>query len=89
MSALDLLAKLTSTPGVPGREHRIRQLILDEIGAIFDEISVDPLGSIIAVKKPAPKRARQPKSRCALCWLRIWTKLVSSSRILTKRAFST
>ena len=61
MSALDLLAKLTTTPGVPGREHRIRQLILDEIGAIFDEISVDPLGSIIAVKKPAPKKGKAAK----------------------------
>ena len=61
MSALDLLKKLTTTPGVPGREHRIRQLILDEIGDIFDEICIDPLGSIIAVKKPAPKKGKVAK----------------------------
>ena len=61
MSALDLLKKLTTTPGVPGREHRIRQLILDEIRDIFDEICIDPLGSIIAIKKPAPKKGKVAK----------------------------
>ena len=48
MSPFELLERLTTTPGIPGREHRIRALILKEIEEIFDEISVDPLGSIIA-----------------------------------------
>lgn len=52
---IKLLEKLCTTPGVPGREHRVRDLILKEIKGIFDEVSVDPLGSIIAVKKPNPK----------------------------------
>lgn len=47
-----LLKKLTTTPGIPGREHRVRQLILKQIDGLFEEIRVDAMGSIIAVKKP-------------------------------------
>ncbi|MEM9020836.1 MAG: M20/M25/M40 family metallo-hydrolase [Planctomycetota bacterium] len=56
-----LLEKLCTTPGVPGREHRIRDLILKEIKPIFDDISTDPLGSIIAVKHPNPKPVKGKK----------------------------
>ena len=56
MATLKLLEKLTTTAGVPGREHRIRKLILDEIGDIFDTVRVDPLGSIIAVKNPRAQK---------------------------------
>ena len=56
MSPFELLERLTTTPGIPGREHRIRALILKEIEEIFDDISVDPLGSIIARKDPLTKK---------------------------------
>ena len=49
---MELLEKLTQTPGVPGRESRIRDLILQEIEGLFDEVSIDPMGSVIAVRKP-------------------------------------
>lgn len=48
---MDLLEKLTQTPAVPGRESRIREVILAEIQGLCDEVSIDPMGSIIAVKK--------------------------------------
>ena len=48
---MELLAKLSTTPGVPGREDRVRDLILKEIEGLFDDVSVDPMGSIIAVRK--------------------------------------
>lgn len=47
---MQLLEKLTQTPGVPGREGRVRDLILKEIEGLFDDVSVDPMGSIIAVR---------------------------------------
>jgi len=47
---MELLEKLTQAPGVPGREGRVRELILQEIKGLFDEVSVDPMGSIIAVR---------------------------------------
>ena len=50
---IKLLEKLCLTAGVPGREYRITELIKREIKGLFDSVTVDPLGSIIAVKKPS------------------------------------
>ena len=41
----DLLKRLCETPGVPGREHRVRALIESEIGDLFDSVVTDPMGS--------------------------------------------
>ena len=46
---MKLLEKLTATPGIAGREHRVRDLILKETRTLFDEVRVDPLGSVIGV----------------------------------------
>jgi len=62
MPNLKLLEKLTTTAGVPGREHRVRKLILKEIDGLFDKVSVDPLGSIIAVKKANPSSGKPAKT---------------------------
>jgi endoglucanase len=63
MKDIKLLEKLSLTPGVPGREHRVRDLILKEIEGIFDSVSVDPLGSIIAVRKPRlPRGKKAPRT---------------------------
>ncbi len=45
-----LLERLLVTPGVPGREHRIRALVLEELEGLADAVSVDALGSVLAVK---------------------------------------
>lgn len=47
----DLLKRLCETPGVPGNEHRVRDLILSEIDGLFDEVSVDAMGSLHCVRK--------------------------------------
>ncbi len=44
---IDLLKRLCETPGVPGHEHRVRSLIETEIEGLFDEVSVDPMGSLL------------------------------------------
>lgn len=46
-----LLSKLCKEPGAPGFEHRIRELIIDEIKDSVDEHYVDRMGNLIAVKK--------------------------------------
>jgi endoglucanase len=51
---LPLLQKLIETPGIAGREHRVRQLIEHEIAGLFDHVRVDPMGSLIAVREPRP-----------------------------------
>jgi len=49
---IDLLRQLCETPGVPGREQRVRQLITDEIGDLFDETYTDAMGSLICTRRP-------------------------------------
>jgi endoglucanase len=46
-----LLKKLTETPGVPGYEDRIREVVLEELKPLVDETWVDRLGNIIGHRK--------------------------------------
>ena len=46
-----LLKKICETPGAPGFEQRIRKLVLEEVEPLVDEITIDPLGNVIAIKK--------------------------------------
>ncbi len=48
---MKLLAKLTQTPGVAGREERIREVIKKEMTEICDEVRSDALGNLIGLKK--------------------------------------
>jgi endoglucanase len=43
----DLLKRLCETPGVPGREHRVRDLIKKEVKGLFDEVREDPMGNLL------------------------------------------
>ena len=51
MTNLPLLKKICETPGAPGFEQPIRAFVLNELKSLGVEVSVDNLGSIIAVKK--------------------------------------
>ena len=44
---IDLLEKLCQTPGVPGAEDRVRDLIHAEIDGLFDHVETDPMGSLL------------------------------------------
>ncbi len=48
---IDLLKRLCETPGVPGREDRVRELIKSESEGLFDEITTDPMGSLICTRR--------------------------------------
>jgi tetrahedral aminopeptidase len=52
---IDLLRALCETPGVPGREERVRELIESEIDGLFDEVRTDSMGSLICTRKPTAK----------------------------------
>ncbi|MCB0569846.1 MAG: M42 family metallopeptidase [Phaeodactylibacter sp.] len=57
MINVELLKAICETPGAPGFEQRVRELVLREASPLVDEISVDAMGNVIAVKKgKAPKR---------------------------------
>lgn len=49
---IDLLRRLCETPGIPGREERVRALIEKEIKGLFDSVETDALGSLICHRKP-------------------------------------
>lgn len=50
----DLLKRLCETPGVPGREDRVRALIAAEVDGLFDRVEVDPMGSLIGWRNARP-----------------------------------
>ncbi len=46
-----LLKKICEVPGAPGFEQRIRELVIAEVSSLVDEVSTDPMGNVIALKK--------------------------------------
>jgi len=56
---LPLLKQLSEAPGVPGREERVRAILQRECTGLFDTITTDAMGNLIATKKskvPSAKR---------------------------------
>ncbi|MGH2501951.1 MAG: hypothetical protein ACRDID_05460, partial [Ktedonobacterales bacterium] len=41
---LDLLRRLSETPGVSGREEQVRAIVVEQLKPLVDELSVDALG---------------------------------------------
>jgi len=46
-----LLAQLCEVAGAPGHENRVREIVLKEVKNYVDEISIDNMGNVIALKK--------------------------------------
>ncbi len=51
MIDFDLLKIICETPGAPGFEKPIRDLVLKLVRPMVDEVTVDPLGNVVALKK--------------------------------------
>jgi endoglucanase len=49
--SLELLKSLCETPGIPGREERVRELVVKEMTPLVDEINIDSMGNVIGYKK--------------------------------------
>lgn len=48
---IELLSKICETPGAPGHEKRIRDLVINEVKPLVDEVEVDNLGNVHAIKR--------------------------------------
>lgn len=48
---IELLSKICKVPGAPGYEHRVRNFIKQEVESYVDEIDIDNIGNLIAIKK--------------------------------------
>ena len=46
-----LLNKICTTPGAPGFEKEIRALVLKEIKGLVDEVEIDNMGNVYAIKR--------------------------------------
>jgi endoglucanase len=51
---IELLQRLCETPGIAGREERVRSLIATEVESLFDSVVTDTLGSLICRRAPRP-----------------------------------
>ncbi|MEO7100435.1 MAG: M42 family metallopeptidase [Luteolibacter sp.] len=48
---IPLLARICEAPGAPGSEKEIRKLVLAELKGLADDISIDNMGNVMALKK--------------------------------------
>jgi tetrahedral aminopeptidase len=51
-----LLKEIAEVAGAPGHEQRIRELVLREIRPLIDEVTIDNMGNVYAIKKGADKK---------------------------------
>ncbi len=61
---IDLLKRLCEMPGVPGHEDRVRALITSEIKGLFDEVTTDPMGSLLCRRDAKKKDALRVMLLC-------------------------
>lgn len=46
-----LLAEICKVAGAPGHEQRAREIVLREVESLVDEIRIDNMGNVVAIKK--------------------------------------
>jgi endoglucanase len=61
---IPLLKQLSETPGIPGREERVREILAKHAKPLFDEIATDAMGSLICTKRAKTKGARKVLFAC-------------------------
>lgn len=66
MQNFDMLRSLTETPGIAGREERVRKLIQELGGDLFDSTHEDAMGNLICTRKPDKSRSRRKGKRIML-----------------------
>lgn len=64
MKNIELLRRLCETPGVPGHEERVRDLIRAEIKDLADDVHQDPMGSLHAIRRG---KGKSPERIMLLC----------------------
>jgi len=50
-SSIELLKKLSEAAGVPSREEQVREIVRQELEGKVDELTVDPMGNLVAIKR--------------------------------------
>jgi endoglucanase len=73
---LTLLKKLSEAPGIPGREERVRDILKNELDGLFDEVSTDVMGSLIARKRAKSRDAKRVLLACHIDEIGFYVKHV-------------
>lgn len=51
MINVNLLKLICETPGTSGFEQRIRELVIQEVSPLADDVQIDAMGNVVAIKK--------------------------------------
>ena len=51
MINIKLLSEICEVAGAPGHEQRVREIVLREVKNLVDEIKIDNMGNVVAIKK--------------------------------------
>jgi putative aminopeptidase FrvX len=73
-----LLKQLSEAPGVPGREERVREILQKNMKNLFDEIHVDPMGSLIGTKTAKKKHAKRVLLACHMDEIGFYVRHIDS-----------
>jgi tetrahedral aminopeptidase len=82
---LDLLKRLTETPGIPGREERVRELIRREAKGLFDQTDVDAMGNLIC-RRRGSKGGRRIMLACHIDEIGFYVKHIDDKGFLRLNA---
>jgi endoglucanase len=83
---LSLLKMLSETPGVAGREERVRAILEGEMKALFDSIVTDPMGNLVATKKSASTGAKRVLLACHIDEIGFYVRHVDAQGFLRVHA---
>jgi tetrahedral aminopeptidase len=79
---LDLLKNLSEAPGVPGREERVRELLMPHVRKLFDKVDVDAMGNVLARKKPKSKKTPKVLVACHIDEIGFYVKHIDDKGFL-------
>lgn len=77
-----LLKQLSETPGVPGREERIRELITRQLKPLADTITTDAMGNLICTIASGKKNAKRVLLACHMDEIGFYVKHVDDKGYL-------
>lgn len=60
---LQLLSELCGAAGAPGREDRVRDIVVRELKPLADRVDVDRMGNVTATRSPRMARGRRAPAR--------------------------
>ncbi|MEM9886339.1 MAG: M42 family metallopeptidase [Bacteroidota bacterium] len=52
----NLLKEICKTPGAPGFEQRVRAMVIEKVSPLVDEVHLDAMGNVIAIKKGTARK---------------------------------